>query len=107
MHVKVTHTTIIAIDGSDSISDFGARHQRDRKVTLEEAHCWTVAAQKASDQTIIVSGSGPVDLYMSDGIQGETFLLGKCAQAALSTACDFFFLALRERSQSQMPFDWT
>lgn len=46
----------------------------DGKVSLEEAYVWTVAAQKATDPTIIAWGGGQVDLYMFDGIQGETFL---------------------------------
>jgi hypothetical protein len=46
----------------------------DGKVSLEEAYYWTVAAQKATDPTIIAWGGGQVDLYMFDGIQGETFL---------------------------------
>lgn len=46
----------------------------DGKISLEEAHWWAVAANEATDPNYVGWGGGPLDLYMVDEIEGETFL---------------------------------
>lgn len=46
----------------------------DGRISLEEAYCWAVAAQDATDPSVLGWGGGPSTLYMFDGIEGETFL---------------------------------
>jgi len=46
----------------------------DGRISLEEAYSWSIAAQQATDPSLIGWGGGTVGLYMFDGIQGETFL---------------------------------
>lgn len=46
----------------------------DGAVSLEESYFWTVLAHDATDIMFVRQGMGPVNLYMFDGIEGETFL---------------------------------
>lgn len=46
----------------------------DGKISVEESYNWAVAANEATDITVVGWGGGPVGLYMVDGIEGETFL---------------------------------
>ena len=46
----------------------------DRKVSVEEAYAWAVAAADSADPNVVGWGGGPCAQYMVDGIEGEAFL---------------------------------
>lgn len=46
----------------------------DGGISVEEAYNWAVAANEATLPTWFGPGMGPTDIYMLDGIEGETFL---------------------------------
>lgn len=46
----------------------------DGTISIEEAYNWAVVANEATATSYIGQGMGPVDIYMLDGIEGETFL---------------------------------
>jgi len=46
----------------------------DGTISIEEAYNWAVAANEATVPTWFGPGMGPVNIYMLDGIEGETYL---------------------------------